>query len=259
MASWVSFRVDGPDGYAELGRLLEQKGPDRAMSREWRGPREMVGWGWRRVRAKGGSARLLLSPFVPLPLHLAGSQLAVSTMAEAADPLDSLAMGSSDRSRVLSESWGTGGWLPWPGTLLRRGSRCRPKLRLLASYKGVGQTDYVAMRQSYAKLYGELEDKQIPSKEYLEKKLHELENGEFRAEALTEVVNRDEVDPAWDAKGYITVKRGNTAVAMQTGPEQLRMRLTVMANALIMMKMKHNARNELKYIIPYCSCLLREV
>ena len=48
------------------------------------------------------------------------------------------------------------------------------------------QTDYVAMRHAYAKSYGELEDKQIPSKEYLEKKLHELENGEFRAEALTE-------------------------------------------------------------------------
>ena len=53
----------------------------------------------------------------------------------------------------------------------------------------------MAMRHSYAKTFGELEDKQIPSKEYLEKKLRELENGEFRAEALTEVVSRDEVDP----------------------------------------------------------------
>ena len=121
--------------------------------------------------------------------------------------------------------------------------------------KPIPQTDYVAMRQAYAKSYGELEDKQIPSKEYLEKKLHELENGKFRAEALTEVVSRDEVDPdtlmpVWDAKGHITVKRGNTTVAMPTGPEQLRMRLTVMANTLIMMRMKHTARNELKDITP---------
>ena len=50
--------------------------------------------------------------------------------------------------------------------------------------KPMPQTDYVAMRHYYAKTYGELEDQQIPSKEYLEKKLHELENGEFRAEAL---------------------------------------------------------------------------
>ena len=83
--------------------------------------------------------------------------------------------------------------------------------------KPISQIDYVAMRHSYAKLYGELEDKQIPSKEYLEKKLHELENGGFRAEALTEVVSRDQVDldalmPVWDAKGHITVKRGNATV-----------------------------------------------
>ena len=37
--------------------------------------------------------------------------------------------------------------------------------------KPIPQQDYVAMRHSYAKTFGELEDKQIPSKEYLEKKL----------------------------------------------------------------------------------------
>ena len=56
--------------------------------------------------------------------------------------------------------------------------------------------------------------------------------------------------PVWDAKGHITVKRGNTTVAMPTGPEQLRMRLTVMANTLIMMRMKHTARTELEDITP---------
>ena len=45
------------------------------------------------------------------------------------------------------------------------------------------------------------------------------------------------------------MKRGNTTVAMPTGAEQLRMKLTVLANALIM-KMKHAARNELKDITP---------
>ena len=92
------------------------------------------------------------------------------------------------------------------------------------------------MRQAFAKQFGALEDKQIPSKEYIEKKMHELENGEFRAEQLSEVVSRDEIDPdtllpVWDAKGHITVKRGNTVLPVPTGPEQLRMRLTVMANS----------------------------
>ena len=69
------------------------------------------------------------------------------------------------------------------------------------------------------------------------------------------MVSRDEFDPdtlmpVWDAKGHITVKRSNTVVAMPTGPEQLRMRRTVMANALIMMKLKHTARSEPKVVTP---------
>ena len=63
-------------------------------------------------------------------------------------------------------------------------------------------------------------------------------------------VDPDTLMPVWDAKGHIAVKRGNTMVAMPTGPEQLRMRLTVMAKALITMKMKHTGRNELKDITP---------
>eukprot|EP00435_Cladocopium_sp_Y103_P043397 s1612_g12.t1 len=37
---------------------------------------------------------------------------------------------------------------------------------------------------------GDLEDRVMPSKEYLGKKLQELENGEFRAETLAEVVSK---------------------------------------------------------------------
>ena len=108
----------------------------------------------------------------------------------------------------------------------------------------------MAMRQSFSKTFGELEDKYIPSKEYIEKKLNELESGEFRAEQLSEVVGRDEVDPdtllpAWDSKGHITVKKASSTVAMPTGPEQLRHRITVMFNALAMIKLRHVNRIEL--------------
>ena len=86
--------------------------------------------------------------------------------------------------------------------------------------------------QRFAKAFGEPEDKRIPAKEYIEKKLAELEAGEFRAETLGEVLSRDEVDPDvlvphWDAKGHLSVKKGSSSVAMPTGPEQLRLRLTV--------------------------------
>ena len=54
--------------------------------------------------------------------------------------------------------------------------------------KPIPSTDYIAMRQAFAAKFGELEDKHIPAKEYIEKKLAELESGEFRAEPLTEII-----------------------------------------------------------------------
>ena len=116
--------------------------------------------------------------------------------------------------------------------------------------KPIPTTDYMAMRQSFAKSFGELEDKYIPAKEYIEKKLAELESGEFRAETLSEVVGRDEVDPdsmipQWDSKGHITIKKASSTVSMPTGPEQLRHRLTVMFNALAMIKLRRTNRVEI--------------
>ena len=77
------------------------------------------------------------------------------------------------------------------------------------------------MRQRFAKAFGEPEDKRIPAKEYIEKKLAEVEAREFRAETLGEILSRDEVDPDvlvphWDAKGHLSVKKGSSYVALPT-------------------------------------------
>ena len=42
--------------------------------------------------------------------------------------------------------------------------------------KPIPVSDYIAMRQRFAKAFGEPEDKRIPAKEYIEKKLAELES-----------------------------------------------------------------------------------
>ena len=81
--------------------------------------------------------------------------------------------------------------------------------------KPIPSSVYILLRNSLQAVHGTLEDKATPSKEYLEKKLQELEQGEFRAESLTEVVSRDEV------------------------------RLTVMQNTLLMLKLKYPARQEI--------------
>ena len=113
--------------------------------------------------------------------------------------------------------------------------------------------DYISLRNAFMEVQGRLEDKVTPAKEFLEKKLQELENGEFRAETLAEVVSKDEVDPdvlvpIFDSKGSLTVKKGATTVALPTGPEQLRRRLSVMQNALIMLALRHTNREEIQDI-----------
>ena len=117
--------------------------------------------------------------------------------------------------------------------------------------KPIPTGDYVNLRNAFMRVYGKIEDKVTPSKEYLEKKLQELENGEFRAENLSEVVSKDEVDPdvmipIFDAKGSLSVKRGTTSVALPTGPEQLRRRLSVMLHAILMLALKHTNREEIQ-------------
>ena len=114
----------------------------------------------------------------------------------------------------------------------------------------IPNSDYILLRNAYQAAYGPMEDKVTPSKEYLEKKLQELENGEFRAENMTEIVSRDEVDPdvmvpLLDARGNFSIKKGSTTVPLPTGPEQLRKRLTVMQNLFLMLKLKYSAREEI--------------
>ena len=93
--------------------------------------------------------------------------------------------------------------------------------------KLVPTSEYLLLRQAYVKAYGTLEEKVLPSKEYLERKLLEVEHGEFKPESLQEVTARDELDPdtlipVWDSKGQMTVKRGTSRVPLPAGPEELR-------------------------------------
>ena len=117
--------------------------------------------------------------------------------------------------------------------------------------KPIPTGDYIQLRTAYINRYGQLEDKVIPAKEYLEKKLQELENGEFRAETLSEVVAKDEVDPdvltpMFDSKGTLSVKKGSSPVPLPTGPEQLLRRLSIMKNCMMMLAFKHVTHEALR-------------
>ena len=81
--------------------------------------------------------------------------------------------------------------------------------------------------------------------------MQELENGEFRADTLSEVVGKDEVDPdvltpMFDSKEALSVKKGSSSVPLPTGPEQLRRRLSIMQNCMMMLAIKHVTHEELR-------------
>lgn len=136
-------------------------------------------------------------------------------------------------------------------TKAKRQSEVEAEMNSREWTKPIPVGDYVQLRNFFQTAIGHVEDRVMPSKEYLEKKLQELENGEFRAETLSEVVSKDEIDPdvlvpVFDSKGSLSVKKGSTTVAMPTGPEQLRRRLSVMQNCLMMLALKYVSREEIQ-------------
>ena len=141
-------------------------------------------------------------------------------------------------------------------TKAKRQSELEAEMNTREWSKPIPTGDYVQLRSSYVQIHGVLEDKVTPAKEYLEKKLQELENGEFRAvraETLSEVIAKDEVDPdvltpIFDSKGTLSVKKGSSTVPLPSGPEQLRRRLSIMQNCMMMLSIKHVSHEELKDI-----------
>ena len=119
--------------------------------------------------------------------------------------------------------------------------------------KPIPTAEYLLLRQAYVKAHGTLDERVLPSKEFLEKKLQEVEHGEFKAESLQEVTTRDELDPdtlvpVWDSKGVMTVKRGSSRVPLPSNPEELRRRLNIMRNAYLMLRLKFPGRSDLQDI-----------
>ena len=111
--------------------------------------------------------------------------------------------------------------------------------------------EWAAMRSAMEKRYGHLEDKIYPSKEYMEKKLAEIEGGEYRAEDLTEVVSKEEFEPdgvvpIWDSKGRLAMRKASAKVPEPANAEELRRRLSIWKNAMVMTSLKHSNRHELQ-------------
>eukprot|EP00435_Cladocopium_sp_Y103_P043568 s631_g12.t1 len=136
-------------------------------------------------------------------------------------------------------------------TRVQRSAEVEAELDTKEWRKPVVSSEWLAMKAGLEKALGALDDKTLPAKEYVEKKLQEVESSDYRAEEMVEVISRDEADPdtlipQFDTKQNLTVRRGSTKSKDPENPESLRVKLTIMRNALMMIALKHTNRPELR-------------
>jgi len=121
--------------------------------------------------------------------------------------------------------------------------------------KDMPSSDMTAMRRSYEKKYWELEEKNLPGKSYMEKKLDEIEKDELRAEALSEVICTTEDDPdtlkaVWNSNNELRAVKVGAKAALPRDPEELRRRIHLMGTALIFAGFQQTHKVYLKSVDP---------
>ena len=135
--------------------------------------------------------------------------------------------------------------------------------------KALAKTEYLAMKEAWERKWWKLEEVDTPSRQFVEKRAEELENGEMRSEPLTTVLNREQDEdedylmPIFDAKGQMKVKKSSGTVEAPGNPEELRRRISLSFTALMFLALKHTNRSYLQSITPqlahrYCEYLLGE-
>ncbi len=107
---------------------------------------------------------------------------------------------------------------------------------------------HLSMRRAYQSLHGEKRDGAFPSAAYLNWRLDQLEEGDLRAERLTEVVSVEAAGEDSDdvgltlSKGKLLMRRGKTRVAMPQNPEALRKSYGIMSIHWEVIRLKHPDR-----------------
>lgn len=97
-------------------------------------------------------------------------------------------------------------------------------------------TDFQAMKAAFEARFWELLSSAVPARAYVEKVQEMVEKNDLRAEALTEVLHFDDVEPGimvakWDTDGVIKAIKPSSSVPLPRDPEELRSRLEVFGNA----------------------------
>ena len=109
------------------------------------------------------------------------------------------------------------------------------------------QGDLLAMRRTFEAKFFEMEDDIAPSDTYVEWKLETVEDGEQKAESLTQVTSKSQTEDgklttSIDNSGTIKIKRGTLEIGLPSNPEELRTRIKTMAICWHYVAMKHGGQ-----------------
>jgi len=121
--------------------------------------------------------------------------------------------------------------------------------------KDLAHSTAIAMRTTFENNFWELQEKQVPARSYLERKLDEIEKDDLRAEPLEEVVSAEEDDPdalrtEWRPDGQLRAVRIGTKVSLPKTPEQLRARLALLGTTLMFAAVQQKHKTYLKGLSP---------
>jgi hypothetical protein len=121
--------------------------------------------------------------------------------------------------------------------------------------KEISSNDGQIMRLTFEMKYGDLSEREVPGRSYLERKLDEVEKSDFRAESLTEVISKEEdepgsINPVWAANGQLTAMKVSTKVNLPADTEGFRKRLALLGTAWCFVATHQAGRGILRGITP---------
>ena len=134
-------------------------------------------------------------------------------------------------------------------------SELKAEARVLGVSRPITQTEHQAMRASFEKTFGAIDEVVEPSADYLSTKMEEVENGEIVASSLSEVTSKKKVktlgiQTSVDAGGHVRIVKQRNKGSLPQNTEELRTILRVEGNAWVFLGSKYRNKVFFKEMTP---------
>lgn len=133
--------------------------------------------------------------------------------------------------------------------------QARVEAKNLGVPRQVSFSDRNALLTAFERVHGRLEERETPSVDYISQKVEEVEQGELTASLLDEVGSKEEslnlgVQSSLDASGRLRITREKKKSKLPANSEELRAKLKLEGNTLIMLGAKFRNRAWFQHLTP---------